>query len=102
MSTTKIVGATAPASLKTTRDLTAFTDHYEDALREMIARKSAGAMVTAEGETPSKVVDLMQALRQSLASIGAEKKRPARATARQKARVLPHPSTAHRKTRKAG
>jgi hypothetical protein len=44
----------------------------------------------------------MQALRQSLASIGAEKKRPARATARQKARVLPHPSTAHRKTRKAG
>jgi len=89
-------------SLKTTRDLTAFTDHYEDALREMIARKSAGAMVTAEGQTPSKVVDLMQALRQSLASIGAEKKRPARATARQKARVLPHPSTAHRKTRKAG
>jgi len=89
-------------SLKTTRDLTAFTDHYEDALREMIARKSAGAMVTAEGETPSKVVDLMQALRQSLASIGAEDNRPARATARQKARVLPHPSTAHRKTRKAG
>jgi non-homologous end joining protein Ku len=59
-------------------------------------------VVTAEGETPSKVVDLMQALRQSLASIGAEKKRPARATARPKARVLQHPSTTHRKTRKAG
>lgn len=81
-------------SLKTTRDLTAFTDHYEDALREMIARKGAGAMVTVEGETPSKVVDLMQALRQSLASVTSEKKQPAR--------VLRHPSTARRKTRKAG
>jgi len=81
-------------SLKTTRDLTAFTDHYEEALREMIARKGAGTMVTAEGEAPSKVVDLMQALRQSLASVTNEKKKPAR--------VLRHPSAARRKARKAG
>lgn len=81
-------------SLKTTRDLTAFTDHYEEALREMIARKGAGTMVTAEGEAPSKVVDLMQALRQSLASVTNENKKPAR--------VLRHPSAARRKARKAG
>jgi DNA end-binding protein Ku len=90
-------------SLKTADDLTAFTDNYEEALREMIARKGAGATVSVEGETPSKVVDLMQALRQSLATISSEKKKtPARAGGRQKARVLPHPSTAGRKSRKAG
>ena len=89
-------------SLKTARDLTAFTDNYEEALREMIARKGAGATVSVEGETPTKVVDLMQALRQSLATISSEKKKPARAGARHKARILPHPSTAGRKTRKAG
>src|SRR5262245_42342983 len=91
-------------SLKIAGDLTAFTDNYEEALREMIARKGAGAMVTAEGETPAKakVVDLMQALRQSLATISSEKKKPARAAGRHKARVLPHPSTVGRKTRRAG
>jgi DNA end-binding protein Ku len=91
------------SSLKTARDLTAFTDHYEDALREMIARKGAGATVAAEGASPTKVVDLMQALRQSLASVESDNKRkPARASTRHKARVIAHPATAGRKTRKAG
>ncbi len=89
------------SSLKTADDLTQFTDHYEEALREMLARKGAGATVAAEGETPTKVVDLMQALRQSLATISSEKKKPAHATHRHEARVIAHPSTS-RKTRKAG
>lgn len=88
-------------SLKTARDLTAFTDNYEEALREMLARKGAGATVSVEGQAPAKIVDLMQALRQSLETISSEKKKPARAGARHKARVLPHPGTG-RKTRKAG
>ena len=88
-------------SLKTARDLTAFTDNYEEALREMLARKGAGATVSVEGKAPARVVDLMEALRQSRETISSEKKTPARAGARHKARVLPHPATG-RKTRKAG
>lgn len=82
------------ASLKTANDLSSFTDHYEDALREMIARKTGRETVAVKEAKPSKVVDLMQALRQSLASISEQKKKPAR--------VIAHPSTKSRKTRKAG
>ena len=43
-------------------------DSYEDALRDLIARKSKGKPVvsTAPEETDEKVVDLMEALRRSL------------------------------------
>ena len=49
-------------------DPTHFKDRYEDALRELIARKSKGKPVvsTAPEETDEKVVDLMVALRRSL------------------------------------
>ena len=49
-------------------DPTQFKDRYEDALRELIARKSKGKPVvsTAPEETDEKVVDLMEALRRSL------------------------------------
>lgn len=49
-------------------DPTRFKDRYEDALRELIARKSKGKPVvsTAPEETDEKVVDLMEALRRSL------------------------------------
>ncbi len=87
------------ASLKTTNDLSSFTDHYEEALREMLARKGARETVAVEETKPTKVVDLMQALRQSLASISEEKKKPARASA---ARIIAHPANKSRKTRKAG
>ena len=45
-----------------------FTDRYEDALRELIARKKKGQPVvsTAPEEDDEKVVDLMEALRKSL------------------------------------
>jgi DNA end-binding protein Ku len=49
-------------------DPTHFKDRYEDALRDLIARKSKGKPVvsTAPEETDEKVVDLMEALRRSL------------------------------------
>ena len=45
-----------------------FKDRYEDALRDLIARKSKGKPVvsTAPEESDEKVVDLMEALRRSL------------------------------------
>ena len=49
-------------------DPTGFKDRYEDALRELIARKKKGQPVTSEApeESDEKVVDLMEALRRSL------------------------------------
>lgn len=49
-------------------DPTRFKDRYEDALRELIARKKKGEPVvsTAAEEKDEKVVDLMEALRRSL------------------------------------
>ncbi len=49
-------------------DPTHFKDRYEDALRDLIARKSKGRPVvsTAPDEADEKVVDLMEALRRSL------------------------------------
>jgi len=54
-------------------DPTKFKDRYEDALRELIARKKKGEkLVAAEPEEPEgKVVDLMDALRRSLKGEGA-------------------------------
>lgn len=51
-----------------TFDPSEFRDRYEDALRELIARKKKGEiLVAAEPEEPEgKVVDLMDALRRSL------------------------------------
>jgi DNA end-binding protein Ku len=85
-------------SLQTEADLTAFTDRYEEALREMLEAK-APTEVPAEragARKPEKIVNLMDALRQSLDRVSRAKKHPARA---QKARVLRH--TANRKARKA-
>lgn len=49
-------------------DPTHFKDRYEDALRDLIARKSKGKPVVsaAPEESDEKVVDLMEALRRSL------------------------------------
>lgn len=49
-------------------DPTAFNDRYEDALRELIARKKRGEELVSseEPEQEEKVVDLMDALRRSL------------------------------------
>ena len=59
-------------------DPSTFTDRYEDAVRDLIARKKKGQKVTTAPPIESdggKVIDLMDALRRSLAGGGASKER---------------------------
>jgi DNA end-binding protein Ku len=61
-------------------DMKQFKDEYQSELRRIIDAKVAGEDVIAtEEETPSKVVDLMEALRKSLATVSESKKKPAKA-----------------------
>jgi DNA end-binding protein Ku len=61
-------------------DLKQYKDEYQAELRRIIDAKVAGEEVVAtEEETPSKVVDLMEALRKSLATVSEGKKKPAKA-----------------------
>src|SRR5882724_343998 len=56
-------------------DLDTYQDEYQVGLREIIDAKIEGReIVTPEVEAPPKVVNLMEALRKSLDSIGAKKK----------------------------
>lgn len=60
-----------------TFDPTEFKDRYEDALRDLIARKKKGKVVTTDEEPEEddgKVVDLMEALKKSLKGGGGKKK----------------------------
>ncbi len=60
-------------------DLSEYRDDYQAELQRIIDAKIAGEEVTATPEeAPPKVVDLMQALRQSLDRVSAEKKKPAK------------------------
>jgi DNA end-binding protein Ku len=67
-------------------DPTRFKDRYEDALRELIARKKKGQPVTAEEpeEKDEKVVDLMAALRDSLKGGGTSRAKAERFMAARK------------------
>jgi DNA end-binding protein Ku len=61
-------------------DMKAYKDEYQSELRRIIDAKVAGEDVVAtEEETPSKVVDLMEALRKSLANVSDAKKKPVKA-----------------------
>lgn len=63
-------------------DFESYKDEYQDGLREIIEAKVAGReFVAPEVEAPPKVVNLMEALRKSLDSISASKKKPAPAAA---------------------
>src|SRR3954463_15468758 len=56
-------------------DFASYRDEYQDGLREIIEAKIEGREVVApEIEAPPKVVNLMEALRKSLDTIGAKKK----------------------------
>jgi DNA end-binding protein Ku len=60
-------------------DMKAFKDEYQAELRRIIDAKVAGEEVVAPAEeAPPKVVNLMEALRQSLESVSSTKKRTAR------------------------
>jgi DNA end-binding protein Ku len=59
-------------------DFTSYKDDYQVGLREIIDAKIEGReIVTQEIEAPPKVVNLMDALRKSLDTISANKKKPA-------------------------
>ena len=67
-------------SFETEGDLTQYRDEYQDELRRIIDAKVAGEeVVTAPEEAPPKVVNLMDALRQSLDRVSTGKKKAAKA-----------------------
>jgi len=69
-------------------DFTSYRDEYQDGLRQIIDAKIEGREVVApEVEAPPKVVNLMEALRKSLDSISASKKKPQRIEDRPEARA---------------
>jgi DNA end-binding protein Ku len=61
-----------------------FEDRYEAALRELIAKKHAGERIEAPRKAPAKVVNLMDALRRSVA--GTEAKKPPAPRRKQRAK----------------
>jgi DNA end-binding protein Ku len=86
------------ASFETGADIESFTDHYQEALKSMLAKRKATEVESAEesAAAPRKVVNLMDALRQSLEQAG---KKPRAKAAAKPARVLRH--SASRTKRKA-
>src|SRR5438874_12923609 len=69
-------------------DFDAYRDEYQEGLREIIDAKIEGReIVTPEVEAPPKVVNLMEALRRSLDTVSAAKKKPAAVEMRPKKRA---------------
>jgi DNA end-binding protein Ku len=66
-------------NFETDGDLTQYKDEYQEELRKIIDAKIAGEEIVApEEEAPPKVVNLMDALRQSLERVSTTKKRTAK------------------------
>ena len=67
-------------SLEGPLNLSEFRDEYREGLQRIIDAKIAGEEIVApEMEAPPKVVNLMEALKKSLDSVSAAKKKPAKA-----------------------
>ncbi len=70
-------------------DLTQYKDAYQEELRRIIDAKIAGEEIVAPiDEAPPKVVNLMEALRQSLERVSANKKKAAKAISERPAKVV--------------
>ena len=96
MKLAKQVIATFDAEL----NLKDYQDEYKAGLRKIIDAKIAGEEVVApEIQEPPKVVDLMEALRRSLNTVSADKKKPAKADMAKP--VAKAKATANGKKRKA-
>src|SRR5215467_6222876 len=66
-------------NFETEGDLTQYQDDYQQELRKLIDAKIAGEEIVApKEEAPPKVVNLMEALRQSLERVSTDKKKAAR------------------------
>ena len=71
-------------------DLGEYKDAYQEELQRIIDAKIAGEDVVAtEEKTPPKVVNLMDALRQSLDRVSTGKKKTAKAEAEKPAKAVP-------------
>jgi DNA end-binding protein Ku len=68
------------------------TDHYRDALREIIEAKIAGREIVSAPEEEKPVVDIMTALRQSIEQTKAKKKPMERAKGEKKEAVESKPA----------
>jgi len=80
-------------------DLTQYEDNYQAELRRIIDAKIAGEDIVAPAEeAPPKVVNLMDALRQSLNRVSADKKRTAKIATARGGRAAARPA-ARRKAR---
>ena len=67
------------SSFESEGDLTQYQDEYQTQLRQLVDAKIAGEeIVTPQEEAPPKVVNLMDALRQSLERVSTTKKQPAK------------------------
>jgi len=98
MKLAKQVIATFDAEL----NLKDYKDEYREGLRKIIDAKIAGEEVVAQDvQEPPKVVDLMEALRRSLDSVSADKKKPAKVEAVAKTKATKTTANGARK-RKAG
>jgi len=93
--------------LKAAPDLSTFTDRYQETLKEMLAAKQPETIAAEPGTRAKggKVVDLMEALRQSLAQVSTSKSATARLPHKKpkaaRAKVLAHPSGRQTKHRRA-
>jgi DNA end-binding protein Ku len=72
-------------------DPATFVDHYEDALTELLKRKQAGVPQKREVEQPQprNVVNLMDALKRSIAAEGATKRKPPATSENERAAKAP-------------
>ena len=95
MKLAKQVIATFDAEL----NLKDYKDEYKEGLRQIIDAKIAGEeVVAAEVQEPPKVVDLMEALRRSLDSVSADKKKPIKADLQKPAKAKAANGAKKRKT----
>lgn len=80
-------------NFETEGDLTQYKDDYQEALRKVIDAKVAGdEIATPKDEAPPKVVNLMEALRQSLERVSTTKKKSARIETSKRARATEAPA----------
>jgi DNA end-binding protein Ku len=80
-------------NFETEGDLTQYKDDYQESLRKVIDAKVAGDEVVApEEEAPPKVVNLMEALRQSLERVSTTKKKTARIETSKRSRTAETPA----------
>jgi DNA end-binding protein Ku len=81
-------------------DPSKFDDRYEDALKELLRRKQEGKPIEGpERREPARVINLMEALRQSVEASGAG--RPAKAKPREPATRRQADETKRKKSKRA-